>query len=176
MLACIYTGLLINIFVCQPDARWLAELVTVVIILSGALGKWFLHLPSIPRVQVGDRLIPWIGVFRYCRMTRATLSLSKEPCFHSLSSSRFSLRVLLSHWTRRVRLRIVYASHAMFEGIFGICWRWEAAHRRYWVHLGCRMFGTVADRWTSIWIMWHDLLLGGTRWANQLVYLHIICK
>ena len=31
------------------------------------------------RSCAGDRPIPWIGVFRCCRMAQATLSLSKEP-------------------------------------------------------------------------------------------------
>ena len=50
--------------------------------------------------------------------------------------------------------------------------RWKVAHRRYWVRLECRMFGIGANRWILTWIWWHDLFLGGTRWANQLVYLH----
>ena len=69
----------------------------------------------------------WFGLFRYCTMAQATLSLSKEPwvglCFHSLSSSRFLLRVLLGHWIGSMQLRIVSASRTMFEGILGICWR-----------------------------------------------------
>ena len=59
---------------------------------------------------------------------------------------------------------IVHASHTMFEGIPGIYWRWKVAHHWYRVRL--------ADRWTSTWMCWHDLLLGDIRWANQLVYLH----
>ena len=31
------------------------------------------------RTCTGDRPIFWIGVFQYCKMARATLSLSKEP-------------------------------------------------------------------------------------------------
>ena len=111
-------------------------------------------------------IVEWPG--QHCRCPRNLGGL----CFHSLSSSRFSLQVLPSHWIGGMWLRIVYASHTMFEGIPGKCWRWKVAHRWYWVHLECRMFGISADRWTSTWMWWHDLVLGGTRWANLLVYLH----
>ena len=34
------------------------------------------------------------------------------------------------------------------------------------------MFGAGANRWTLTWMWWHHLVLGGTRCANHLVYLH----
>ena len=70
-------------------------------------------------------IVEWPG--QHCRCPRNLGGL----CFHSLSSSRFSPRVLPGNWIGGMQLRIVYASHTLFEGIPGICWRGKVAHRRY---------------------------------------------
>ena len=75
------------------------------------------------------------------------------PCFCSQSSLWFLLRVLPSHWIGGMWLRIVCASHMTSERILGIYWRWKVGHHLCWVHLGYHIFGTAANRWTSIW-MW----------------------
>ena len=80
-------------------------------------------------------IVEWPG--QHCHCPRNL----RDLCFHSLSSLRFSPLVLPGHWIGGMRLRIVYASHIMFEGIPGICWRWKVAHCRYWVRLECHMFG-----------------------------------
>ena len=62
-------------------------------------------------------IVEWPG--QHCRCPRNV----RDLYFHSLASSPFSLRVLPGHWIGGMQLRIVYASHTMFEGISGICWK-----------------------------------------------------
>ena len=123
----------------------------------------------------GNRPIPWIGVFQYCRMARATLSLSKETW-----GPVFLFTILFTVFTASYAqpLDWGYATEdnlCLTDHVWRSSWNMlevKGGPPSVLSSSGVPYVSIGVNRWTSTWMWQHNLVLCGTRWANLLVYLY----
>ena len=83
----------------------------------------------------GDRPIPWIGVFLYCKMARAALSLSREPWV-----SVFPLTILIP---KPLRKKILHCLHSAHQGVDGM--KARANDSVYWPGMNASIWNFRAN-------------------------------